>query len=233
MRILGLIPARGGSKGIPKKNLYPIMGKPLLQYTFDAAQKSQYINRIMLSSEDPEIRDFASRCRVDTRYIRPQELATDEATTIDVVLDALDWLEENNEMPDILVLLQPTSPLRTQKDIDQALKQFIDQSLDSLVAIHPMIEHPFKCMQVDEDGNWKFLAKPGQYVSRRQEYQNNYFSINGALYIVKPEWLREKGNFVVESETALFEMTAVAGVDVDDLTDIFQVEAYLRMASQQ
>ncbi|WP_319381551.1 acylneuraminate cytidylyltransferase family protein [Thiomicrorhabdus sp.] len=232
MNVLGLIPARGGSKGIPKKNLYPIMGKPLLQYTFDAARKSEYINQIMLSSEDAEIRDFASRCHIDTRYQRPEALATDEATTIDVVLDVLDWLEERNELPEVLVLLQPTSPLRTEQDIDQALKQFIEQNLDSLVAVHPMIEHPFKCLQQEEDGSWQFLAKPDKYVSRRQEYKNDYFAINGALYIVRPQWLRQHGNFVVESKTTLFEMTSVAGVDVDDLTDIFQVEAYLRMASK-
>ena len=232
LKVLGLIPARGGSKGIPKKNLYPIMGKPLLQYTFDAAHKSQYINQIILSSEDAEIRDFALRSNVNTEYQRPEKLATDEATTIDVVLDVLDWLEARNELPDILVLLQPTSPLRTEQDIDQALEAFIEQEMSSQVSIHPMIEHPFKCMRTDEAGNWQFLAQPEKYVSRRQDYQNNYFAINGALYIVKPQWLREKGNFVVESETQLFEMTSVAGVDVDDLTDIFQVEAYLRMASK-
>lgn len=231
-KVLGLIPARGGSKGIPKKNLYPIMGKPLLQYTFDAAHKSQFINQIMLSSEDAEIHAFASRSNIDTRYIRPEKLATDEATTIDVVLDVLDWLEARNELPDILVLLQPTSPLRTEQVVDEALQQFIAEDLDSLVSIHPMIEHPFKCMQTDENGQWQFIAKPDQYVSRRQDYQNNYFAINGAIYIVKPQWLREQGNFVVESKTSLFEMTSVAGVDVDDLTDIFQVEAYLRMASK-
>ncbi|MBD3814999.1 MAG: acylneuraminate cytidylyltransferase family protein [Halothiobacillus sp.] len=231
-RVLGLIPARGGSKGIPKKNLYPIMGKPLLQYTFDAAQKSRFINQVMMSTEDVEIRAFAERYGVDTRYLRPHELATDEATTIDVVLHALDWLEERGELPDVLVLLQPTSPLRTEHDIDQAVEVFLREGCESLVGVHPMIEHPFKCMQVDADGSWQFLAKPEKYVSRRQDYRNNYFAINGALYIVTPAWLRQQGNFVVEGKTHLLEMTSVAGVDVDDLTDIFQVEAYLKMAAK-
>lgn len=230
-RILGLIPARGGSKGIPKKNLYPVMGKPLLQYTIDAAAKSRYINHVMLSSEDSEIRAFAERNQVDTRYIRPGELATDEATTMQAVLHALDWLESQGELPDVLVLLQPTSPLRTEYDIDNAIEQFLQQGAESLVGVHQMIEHPFKCMQVTEDG-WQFLAKPDQYVSRRQDYKNHYYAINGALYIVTPKWLRKHGNFVVEGKTQLFEMTSVSGVDVDDLSDIFQVEAYLKMASQ-
>lgn len=228
---MGLVPARGGSKGIPKKNLYPIMGKPLLQYTFDAAQKSDFITDIMMSTEDSEILNYAHRSGVDTRYVRPEHLATDEATTIDVVLDALDWLEEQGELPDILVLLQPTSPLRTEQEIDDALIQFIERQSVSMVSVHEMIEHPYKCLHQQGD-SWQFLAKPDQYVSRRQDYQNNYYAINGALYIVTPQWLREKGNFVIEGETELYKMSSVSGTDVDELADIFQVEAYLKMAAK-
>lgn len=230
--ILGLIPARGGSKGLLKKNLYPVMGRPLLQYTFDAATKSQYINHIMLSSEDAEIRSFAERNQIDVRYTRPGELATDEATTMDTVLDALDWLEKQGELPDILVLLQPTSPLRTEHDIDRAVEYFLSEGLESLVGVQPMIEHPYKCMQTSSNG-WQFLAKPDQPVSRRQDYQNNYFVINGALYIATPQWLRKHGDFVIEGQTKLFEMTTVSGIDVDDLSDIYQVEAHLKMASEE
>lgn len=233
LNVLALIPARGGSKGIPKKNLYPIMGKPLLQYSFDAAKKSQFVSQVMMSSEDAEIIDFSNQHGIDVRYTRPEALATDEATTIDVVLDALDWLEAKGELPDVLVLLQPTSPLRTEQEIDGAIQTYIEQGCDSLVSVHKMIEHPYKCMQVDEQGGWQFLAKPDTYVSRRQDYRDEYFTINGALYIVSPQWLREQGNFVVEGQTKLYEMSAVAGTDVDELADIFQVEAYLKMASQQ
>ena len=124
-RILGLIPARGGSKGIPRKNLFPIMGKPLLEFTVDAAHNSRYITQTMLSSEDQEIIDFARKLGVDCRYKRPKHLATDQAVTIDAVFDVLDWLEERGELPDIVVLLQPTSPLRDEEVIDQALEMFM------------------------------------------------------------------------------------------------------------
>ncbi|QCU90468.1 cytidylyltransferase domain-containing protein [Thiomicrorhabdus sediminis] len=231
-KVLGLIPARGGSKGIPKKNLYPIMGKPLLQYSFEAVKKSRFITDVMMSTEDSDIMNFANIWGVDTRYKRPDELATDSATTIDVVLHALDWLEEIGELPDLLILLQPTSPLRTEYEIDGAIEQFLESGCDSLVSVHKMLEHPYKCMQVKDDG-WEFLAKPASYVSRRQDYKNDYFAINGALYVVTPSFLREKRNFVVEGLTELYEISSIKGTDVDELADIFQVEAYLKMASQQ
>lgn len=227
-KILGLVPARGGSKGIPKKNLYPIMGKPLLQYTFDAVKKSQLITDVMMSTEDKNILDYAVRAGIDSRYRRPENLATDISTTIDVVLHALDWLEEIGELPDALVLLQPTSPLRTEHEIDGAVERFFEKGCESLVSVHKMIEHPYKCMQVKGE-QWQFLAKPERYVSRRQDYNNDYYAIDGALYVVTPQWLREKRNFVVEGETELYEISAISGMDVDDLADVFQVEAYLKM----
>ena len=227
--ILGFIPARGGSKGIPQKNLFPVMGKPLLQYTLEAAAESRHLTRRMLSSEDWEIRDFAAGHGVDTRYIRPQELATDEATTIDTVLHALDWLEERNELPDIVVLLQPTSPLRTSQHIDAAIEQFRSSGCSSLVSVHPMTEHPWKCLDVSESG-WRFLARPAKNITRRQEYSNNYYTINGALYIATPQFIRSTRGFITENETELFFMPPAAGVDIDELPDVFQTEAHLKTA---
>jgi len=227
--ILGFIPARGGSRGIPKKNLFPVMGKPLLQYTLEAATRSRYLTRAMLSSEDQEIRDFAARHGVASDYVRPAELATDEATTVDTVLHALEWLEERDELPDLLVLLQPTSPLRTSRHIDAAIEQFLQSGHGSLISVHPMTDHPWKCLKVS-DGGWRFLARPPANVTRRQEYSNDFYTINGALYIATPRFIRETEGFVRENETGLFFMPPSAGVDIDELPDIFQTEAHLRMA---
>ncbi len=227
--ILGFIPARGGSKGIPQKNLFPVMGKPLLQYTLEAAAASRHLTRRMLSSEDWEIRDFAARHGADTRYLRPAELATDEATTIDTMLHALEWLENRDELPDIVVLLQPTSPLRTHQHIDAAIEQFLNSGSGSLVSVHPMNEHPWKCLNVSESG-WQFLARPPENVTRRQEYSNDFYTINGALYIATPQFIRDTQGFVTENETDLFFMPPAAGVDIDELPDIFQTEAHLKTA---
>lgn len=231
-QILGLVPARGGSKGIPKKNLFPIMAKPLLQYTFEAAKESGALNNIMISSEDDEILHFAQLHGIDTRYRRPQALATDQASTADVVLDVLAWLEQMGELPDVLVLLQPTSPLRSAEDINRAVQRFIELGVDSMVSVHKMVEHPFKSMHMKNDGSWQYLARPGQKAHRRQDYDGNFFTVNGAFYIVKPSWFKEQKAFVVEGETALFEMSSIAGIDVDELVDVFKVEAYLKMLAK-
>ena len=228
-KVTALIPARGGSKGIPKKNLFPIMAKPLLQYTFEAAQASKYLTHIMLSTEDEEILHFANLHNIDTRYRRPTHLSSDQAQTNDVVKDFLMWLQLQGEMPDILVLLQPTSPLRSAEDIDRAITQFQENHLDSLVSVHKMTEHPYKSLEVSADGQWHFLAKPETDTTRRQDYDERFYTINGALYLVKPEWFLQEGRLVVEGKTKLFEMNPISGMDVDELVDVFKVEAYLKM----
>lgn len=230
-KILGLIPARGGSKGIPKKNLFPVMAKPLAQYTFEAAKECGALDHIMISSEDEEILHFAQLHGIDTRYRRPRELGSDVAKTADVVEDVLNWLEKVDEYPDVLVLLQPTSPLRSANDISEAVKRFIELDVDSMVSVHKMTEHPYKSMHADELGGWNYLAKPTEKAHRRQDYDDNYFTVNGALYLVKTDWFRKNRTFVIENETALFEMSPIAGMDVDELVDVFKVEAYLKMLS--
>ena len=228
-KVLGLIPARGGSKGIPKKNLFPIMAKPLLQYTFEAAKECGVLDQIMISSEDDEILHFADLHGIDTRYRRPDRLGSDSANTVDVVLDVISWLDRLDEKPEVLVLLQPTSPLRSAEDINKAVKRFYELGCESMVSVHKMTEHPYKSMQLKEGNDWRFLAKPEQKTHRRQDYDDNYFTINGAFYIVRTDWFEKKQSFVVESETELFEMSPIAGIDVDELVDIFKVEAYLKM----
>lgn len=230
--ILALIPARGGSKGLVGKNLYPILDKPLLQYTIDEAQKSKHITRLMMSSEDAEINSYAESLGVQVDYVRPAHLAEDHTTTAEAVLHALDWLEERNELPDAIILLQPTSPLRTFEEMDNAIEQFLASDKQSLVSVQPMKEHPYKCVQ--KQGNeWQYLAQPEKFVSRRQDYTNDYYVINGAIYVVTPQWLREKGEFTAEGESELFVMDCISGVDVDDLSDVFQVEALLKMRQMQ
>ena len=230
--ILALVPARGGSKGLIGKNLYPVLDKPLLQYTLDEAQKSQHITQLMMSSEDQAINDFAESCGVAVDYIRPTELAADQTSTAEAVLHVLDWLEEQGRLPDAIVLLQPTSPLRSVKDIDGAIEQFLSSDKQSLLSVKPMKEHPYKCVQRSESG-WQYLAQPSQYVSRRQDYNDDYYVINGAIYIVTPDYLRKQGAFTAEGGSELFVMDSISGVDIDDLADVFQVEALLKMRQKQ
>jgi len=228
--ITAIIPARGGSKGIPRKNLYPIDGKPLIQYTIEAAQKSRYLNQIMLNSEDVEIQAFGKKLGVDVSYTRPVELAGDSSRQIHAILHWLDWMEQSLGLPDIVVLLQPTSPLRTSALIDHAIEQFIAQPEVSLVGVNEMKDHPAKSIHKLQDG-WHYLAPSGDYVPRRQEMSKAYFVINGAIYIATPQWIRAHQGFTVEGKTQLFETTPEEGVDVDCLTDVYWVEALLRAKS--
>ena len=232
LNILALVPARGGSKGLSRKNLCPVLDKPLLQYTLDEAKKSEFITELMMSSEDQEINDFAKTLNVNVNYVRPQYLAEDETTTVQTVLHFLDWIEKNSQLPDLLVLLQPTSPLRTSQQIDEAIKQFIASDKSSLLSVQKMKEHPYKCIKKSAE-SWDYLTQPTSYVSRRQDYDDSFYVINGAIYIVSPKYLRKNGKFTTGGDSELFIMDPVSGIDIDDIADVFQVESLLKMRKMQ
>lgn len=227
MRIMAFIPARRGSKGIPHKNMVLLGGKPLIQYTIEAAQQSEYIDTIFLSSDDPEIIDFSKSLGLEVPYRRPLELAEDTTPMIDAVLHALEWLNNNKGyVPDSVLLLQPTSPLRRTKDIDGAIKRFLDSNSPSLMSVHEMIEHPYECVKLTPMG-WTCLQKPKIPAHRRQDYQDKYYYINGAIYLADLEFLVKEKNFVAEGETELYVMPPAYGIDVDNPFDLKRCEFYL------
>jgi N-acylneuraminate cytidylyltransferase/CMP-N,N'-diacetyllegionaminic acid synthase len=220
MNIMAFIPARGGSKGIPKKNLYPLCGKPMIQYTIEAAKESKYINNIFISSDSDEIIDFCKGQGLDVPYKRPSELATDTSTTIGAIDDCFRWLrQEKIPMPDAFVLLQPTSPLRIVEDIDQAVTLFLDDVKKSIVSVNKMIEHPYECVIIKETG-FEYLAKPKGNHMRRQDYEEDFYFINGAIYIAKPEFLQKHGKFVVEGQTKFYIMPKERGIDIDEINSV-------------
>ena len=227
MSVMAFIPARGGSKGIPNKNLVLLAGKPLIQYTIDAAQGSKSVSDIFISSDDPEIIDFCESLGVNIPYRRPPELAMDHSSIIDAVLHTLDWLQQNARIPENVILLQPTSPLRTADDIDGAIELFLKTSMDSLISVHRMIEHPYECLKL-ENGGWGYLVKPATQATRRQDYQEDFFYINGAIYLAKTELLMRERTFIVEGVTGLYFMNPASGVDIDDIFDLKRAAFYLK-----
>lgn len=227
MSVMAIIPARGGSKGIPNKNLVLLAGKTLIRYTIDAAQGSKYVSNIFISSDDPEIIDFCESIGVKVPYRRPPELAMDHSSIIDAVLHALDWLQQNASLPENILLLQPTSPLRTADDIDKAFELFNATQVDSMISVHNMIEHPYECLKL-ENGGWCYLANPETKVTRRQDYQKDYFYINGAIYLAKTAFLMRERTFIVEGVTGLYFMNPANGVDIDDMFDLKRAEFYLK-----
>lgn len=229
MKILAIIPARGGSKGIPKKNIIDLNGKPLIQYTVEVAKESKKIDRVFLSSDDDEIITTVQKLGVYSEYKRPFTFASDTATAVDVVIDALDWLEKNeNYIPDVVILLQPTSPLRVLSDIDSAIEQFTQSSKDCLVSVHEMVEHPYECLSNIGQDSWQYLRKQDIGVTRRQDYKDKFYYINGAIYIVNVDFFKKYKKFIMEKNTLFYIMPDERGIDIDVYSDLKRAEFLLK-----
>lgn len=219
--MLAIIPARMGSKGIKGKNLKNFCGNPLISYTIKEAQKSSRITDILLSTESNEIANYSATLGISINYRRPKKLATDKAGMFDVLVDAINWYSKVKNLPKEIILLQPTSPLRNSYDIDKSIEIFKHSgSAKSLVSVSPMVEHPYECISIDKEAcqqRWSFLKKPKGNVLRRQDYLDEFFFINGAIYIATVEFLLTNKTFLVEGQTIFYEMPKSRSVDIDDM----------------
>jgi len=220
MSILALIPARGGSKGLPGKNLIEFGGKPLLAWSVEAARESKApISRVIVSSEDSDILKAAAEAGAECPFIRPTELASDEASGLDPVLHALDWLAKYEDYhPEWLLLLQPTSPLRTAKDIDNSYQLVLEKEGDSVMGVTEAQSHPSWTKMVDEKGLLKDFVPREHLPATRQELQKAYV-VNGAIYLIRVDTLREIGGFS-NKETLAYIMPQERSVDIDTEFDL-------------
>jgi len=212
---IGLIPARGGSRGLPRKNILPLCGKPLVGYSIEAAKEAACIDRILVSTEDAEIAEV-SGCLGAEVIPRPRGLAGDKTPTIDVVIHALDLLGEGS-VPDLLVLLQPTSPLRTSRDIDAAVDLFRRSACDMVVSVCEPRHPPKWCFTV-EGGYLAPLFGGDTGAARRQDLPR-VLCPNGAIYIARPEVLRGTGDFFT-SRTIPYLMPVERSIDIDTELDL-------------
>lgn len=224
--VLALIPARGGSKGILRKNLQPVAGKPLVLWTCEVARHAPSITRLIVSTEDPEIAEVARRGGAEIPFLRPAELAADETPAIDVILHCLGWLQANEGvLPDLLLWLQPTSPLRTVNDIEGAVNLLHTRKAASVVSVSPS-SHPAAWLKrVSEEGlllPWQTGSSP----SRRQEVEKS-FELNGAIYLTRTEHLlREKSLY--SDPTYAFVMPRERSLDIDEPWDLKLADLILR-----
>lgn len=225
---LGLVPARGGSRSIPRKNLADVGGKPLVQRTIEAGLASQQVEMLLLSSDDQEILALAEPLGcVPVR--RPAELATDESPTIDAALHALDHAErELGLWAEMLVLLQPTSPFRTAADIDAAVATFERSGRDSLVSVVPVEQHPCNCVRV-VGGRLEHAVPLPRPNARRQDLPE-YFYIDGATYVVRVDALRRSGAFIDE-RTVLHVQEQSHGLDINQEHELMVARALLAEAT--
>lgn len=212
-KVLALITARGGSKGLPRKNVLVAGGRPLVAWTVQAALNAKSVNRVVLSSDDDEIMAAASAAGCEVPFRRPPVLANDQASSMDVVIHAL------SELPgyDYVVLLQPTSPLRTSSDIDAAFRSMRNNDAPACVSVTEVEQSPYWMYHLSDDGRLCSVLEPLPKVSRRQDLPHIY-SLNGAIYIAKVEWLLHTKGFL-SSETLAYKMPKDRSLDIDDATD--------------
>lgn len=226
--ILGLIPARGGSKGLPGKNILPLLGKPLIAWTIEEAKKSKYIDRLILSSEDKEIITIAMRYGCEVPFVRPESLAQDDTPGIEPVLHSLRTLPEKY---DYIALLQPTSPLRKAEDIDKCIKQCIDQKMVSCVSVTEPDKSPYWMYSLDNNGKMRPIISIEKTINKRQDLPKVY-ALNGAIYIAEVEWLLNNKTFIT-NETHAYIMQQERSIDIDTEVDFKLVEFLMQQASAE
>ncbi len=166
-RVLAIIPARGGSKGIKDKNIYPLCGKPLIAYSIEAAKRSVFVDEVLVSTDSAIIADVAKKYGASVPFLRPTELASDTAKSIDAIVHAIETLRKEGKVFDILILLQPTSPLRITEDIDGSLSTFVRKSYKSLVSISEVNDNPILIRTIDNDGELRRLLNTDSSVRRQ------------------------------------------------------------------
>jgi CMP-N,N'-diacetyllegionaminic acid synthase len=221
-RVLGLIVARGGSKGVPRKNIRPLLGKPLIVWSIEAARGSRHIDRIVLSSDDAEIIDVAKAGGCDVPFVRPAELATDAAGSLDVVRHALASLPETY---DDIVLLQPTSPQRTANDIDACLLLRSERGVSSVVTVCEVDKPPFWMFKLD-DAKTLLPLFPESEMPLNRQAAPKVFMLNGAVYVARVDHIMAGGGFVAP-DTVAWEMSRARSTDIDSESDFATIEDYM------
>lgn len=225
-KILALIPARGGSKGIKNKNIIDLCGQPLISYTIRAAQSSRYIDEIIVSTESKEIAEIAERYGAHVPFLRPIELASDTSTTLEAVMHAIGYLESKNAIFQTLVLLQPTEPLRSSEDIDGAIKKYFLHGERSLVSVSEVDDSPILIRTLGEN-DLLFPIINMNSTCRRQDMPA-YYRVNGCIYINKISEINETTSFN-DNEVAYI-MQKEHSVDIDELKDLYIAQYYLENA---
>ena len=222
--ILAIIPARGGSKGIPKKNIRLVAGRPLIHFTIQAALKSKYIHHTVVSTDDDEIMGIAVS-EGATVIKRPAEISRDDSNTIDAILHALENCTIQGINPDTVVVLQPTSPLRTSSDIDAALELFLHHECDSVISVVEA-DHPPHWHMVIREQYLEPLLGEKYFRMRRQDLPQTYIP-NGAIFIASAKTLKENSTFYCKKVKA-FIMAAEKSVDIDNEFDLYFAEELLK-----
>jgi CMP-N-acetylneuraminic acid synthetase len=221
MKYLGLIPARRGSKRVPEKNIKSLCGKPLMAYTIEAALASSHLDRIIVSTEDEQISSIAQQWGAEVPFRRPNELATDDARSVEVGVHALEWLRlQENYSPDALVLLQPTCPLRTGRHIDEAIELYEARHADCVVAVSEPKHHPYWMKSMDQDGQLMPLMEADLHRHHQKQTLPKVWSSNSSIYIVRRAFFLA-GPKVYGGRTYGYRMSPSESLDIDTPWDFY------------
>lgn len=230
MRVLGVIPARGGSKGIPRKNLRPLAGKPLLVWTAEAALDAKLLSRVILSTDDESIAAVGRAAGLDVPFLRPQSLAEDETPTLPVVRHALQFLEAAGARYDAVCLLQPTSPLRRPDTIDGCIALLERESVDAVVTVLPVPteHHPYWAFVAGADGLLRLATGATSPPARRQELPPA-FHREGSVYVTRRDVVMEQGS-LYGTKLLGYAVDPAGSVNLDTPAQWERAEALLRNA---
>ena len=227
MKILALITARGGSKRIPGKNIRPLGGKPLIEWSIDVVKDIVNICDVLVTTDDPLIAEVARDAGALVPWLRPAELATDTATSVEVSLHALDWYEREKGKVDGLLLLQPTSPFRKRDTIITGFEIFHRNNFCPVLGVSPASDHPMWCYQIKGKRLFPFIEQKGEHL-RSQDLPSAYV-VNGAFYLIAPDDLKKQRSFHIDGMHPLVMDDSRERVDIDTEWDWKMAEAILDM----
>ncbi|KLE03673.1 cytidylyltransferase domain-containing protein [Aliarcobacter butzleri] len=211
---LAIIPARGGSKRLPRKNVLDLCGKPLIAHTIEAGLKSNYIDKVIVSSDDKEILEISKKFGAKT-VKRPDELASDIATTFDAIKHTID---NNIDKYDYIVLLQATSPLRNEKHIDEAIELLEEKKANAIISVCEMEHSPLWSNTLPDNGNMKGFLRD-EILNKRSQDLEKYYRLNGAIYICRTDKLLEEKTFILKDEIYAYKMSRKFSIDIDEEID--------------
>jgi CMP-N,N'-diacetyllegionaminic acid synthase len=232
LSIVGIITARGGSKGIPGKNLIPIRGRPLISYTIEAALDSKVLDRVIVTTDDEKIAEVSRQFGAETPFVRPEHLSGDWAPSYPVVVHALQWMAENEGyFPDYMMLMQPTSPLRIAEDIRNAVALAQEKDADGVISVYEPKQHPHWMFELEEDGRFVDFDPHSRELSRRQSLSPQYM-LNGSIYLIKRSVIMKQDNFYTAQTYALV-MPRERSFDIDSLHDVRVVEMTMEDIANQ
>jgi len=223
--VLALIPARGKSKELPRKNIIPLLDKPLIAWTIEQAKESKYVDRVVVSTEDKEIAEISKKYGAEVPFMRPKRLSSDRTKGIEVVLHAIEFFKNRLANNFILLYLQPTSPLRSAEDIDKATEQLGKRCAKAIISVCECEYHPYLANRLPRDGNMKNFLKENIANKNRQDFPK-YYRLNGAIYAGYIDYIKEKRGFFGES-TYAYIMPAERSVDINNKMDLIFAEFLL------